>query len=55
VAARSSHIRNLFALVRFAEQGDVEAIEILREACSKSGQYLGTVLAIVQPKLSSIL
>lgn len=49
---RSSYIKRLFALLRFAQQGDNEAIALLREACDPSAEYSAFALACIRPYLS---
>jgi uncharacterized protein (TIGR02646 family) len=49
---RSKYIKRLFALLRFAQQGDPEAISLLKESCSPSAEYNAFALIHICPLLS---
>lgn len=49
---RSRYIKMLLALVKFAEQGDTQALALLREACQPDAPYLAFVRSIIAPLLT---
>lgn len=48
---RSRYVKRLFALMRFAQQGDAEAIELLREAVQPDAEYCAFARVHIQPYL----
>ncbi len=48
---RSKHVKRLFALLRFAQSGDNDAIAVLQEACDSSGEYSAFALIHIRPYL----
>jgi hypothetical protein len=51
VERRSNHVKRLFALLRLAQQGDKEAIALLRESCDAGAEYSAFAIAHIQPHL----
>ncbi|MFM7175102.1 MAG: HNH endonuclease [Caldilinea sp.] len=49
---RSRYVRRLFALLRFAQQGDAEAAVLLREAVQPDAEYCAFARVYIQPYLS---
>ncbi|MDY7015653.1 MAG: HNH endonuclease [Cyanobacteriota bacterium] len=48
---RSKYVKRLFALLRFAQQGDAEAITLLKESCDLSAEYSAFALIHIRPHL----
>ena len=51
---RSRYIKMLFACLKLAQQGNVEALAILQEACQPDAQYSAFALAQMGPHISQI-
>ncbi|GAB4441049.1 MAG: hypothetical protein Kow0031_23030 [Anaerolineae bacterium] len=51
VRARSSHVKQLMILLKFAQNGNQEAISILQDACKPDAPYSAFALAYIAPNL----
>ena len=51
VAHRSKHVKKLYLLLHFAQQGNKDAIAYLRESCDAGEEYSAFVIAHIQPHL----
>lgn len=49
---RSRYVKRLFALLRFAQQGDAEAAALLREALQPDAEYCAFARVYIQPHLA---
>jgi uncharacterized protein (TIGR02646 family) len=51
IGHRSQYVKKLFALLRFAQQGDLEAVDLLKQSCCPSSEYSAFALIHIRPHL----
>jgi HNH endonuclease len=54
ISHRSSYVKRLFVLLRFAQAGDSEAVSLLQESCAPSAEYSAFALANVYPYILTL-
>lgn len=55
VAHRSKYVKRLFALLRLAQTGDLEAISLLIESCDPSAEYSAFALVHIHQHISQLV
>lgn len=51
ITERSHHVKTLMALLPYAQKGDPEAIDILKEACQPDAKYSAFTRILILPYL----
>jgi uncharacterized protein (TIGR02646 family) len=51
IKARSEYVKKLMVILKYAQQGDTEAIAILRDSCKPDAEYSAFALTYIMPHL----